>query len=134
MKQDSISLAIFKLNLDSNNDYRFIICGKISNEQEYISQVKYFIDGGEGGTSQFLNTQPYTWTQIKSKQAEADFEIEIKTLRAKRNKLLADTDYLALSDNTMTEEVRTYRQALRDITEGLSTIAEVEAVEFPVKP
>ena len=59
---------------------------------------------------------------------------ELDSLRAKRNKLLADTDYLALSDNTMTEEARTYRQALRDITEGLTTKEQVEAVVFPTKP
>jgi hypothetical protein len=57
----------------------------------------------------------------------------MEDLRAKRNKLLADTDYLALSDNTMTEEVKTYRQALRDITEGLTTKEQVEAVVFPTK-
>jgi hypothetical protein len=57
----------------------------------------------------------------------------METLRAKRNKLLAATDYLALSDNTMTEEVKTYRQALRDITEGLTTKEQVEAVVFPTK-
>ena len=59
---------------------------------------------------------------------------ELDSLRAKRNKLLSDTDYLALSDNTMTEEARTYRQALRDITEGLTTKEQVEAVVFPTKP
>jgi hypothetical protein len=57
----------------------------------------------------------------------------METLRAKRNKLLSATDYLALSDNTMTEEVKTYRQALRDITEGLTTVAQVNAVVFPTK-
>ena len=62
------------------------------------------------------------------------FSITIRNLREKRNKLLADTDYLALSDNTMTEEARTYRQALRDITEGLTTKEQVEAVVFPTKP
>jgi hypothetical protein len=50
----------------------------------------------------------------------------MEDLRAKRNKLLADTDYFALADNTITEELRTYRQALRDITEGLSTVEQVE--------
>lgn len=63
-----------------------------------------------------------------------EFDIAIKDLRAKRNKLLADTDYLALSDNTMSAEMITYRQSLRDITEGLTTVADVEAVTFPTKP
>jgi len=36
--------------------------------------------------------------------------------RAKRNGLLAETDYLALTDNTLSAEMSAYRQALRDIT------------------
>ena len=66
--------------------------------------------------------------------AELQFDMAMEDLRAKRNKLLADTDYLALSDNTMSAEMRTYRQSLRDITNGLTTVADVEAVVFPTKP
>lgn len=62
------------------------------------------------------------------------FESAMADLRTKRNNLLAQTDYLALSDQTMTAEMTTYRQALRDITNGLTTVADVEAVVFPEKP
>ena len=62
------------------------------------------------------------------------FDREIAELRRNRNILLAETDYLALSDNTMSEAMTTYRQALRDITNGLTTVADVEAVVFPNKP
>ena len=55
-------------------------------------------------------------------------------LRQERNRRLAETDFYALSDVTMSEEMTTYRQNLRDITEGLTTVEEVEAVEFPTKP
>ena len=55
-------------------------------------------------------------------------------LRKDRNKLLVETDYLALSDNTMSEEIKEYRQQLRDITNGLTTVEEVKAVVFPTKP
>jgi hypothetical protein len=75
-----------------------------------------------------------TLAQLEQYNVQADLYVAMETLRAKRNKLLADTDYLALADNTMTEEVRTYRQALRDITEGLTTKEQVEAVVFPTKP
>jgi hypothetical protein len=71
---------------------------------------------------------------IKAKVAEFDKEIPLNLLRLKRNKLLAETDYLALSDQTMTAEMTAYRQALRDITNGLTTVADVEAVVFPEKP
>ena len=81
-----------------------------------------------------------TAEEIAAKQADETawndgaFDMAMEDLRAKRNKLLADTDYLALSDNTMSTEMTTYRQALRDITNGLTTVADVEAVVFPTKP
>jgi uncharacterized protein with von Willebrand factor type A (vWA) domain len=55
-------------------------------------------------------------------------------LRDKRNNLLAETDWMANSDVTMSDTMRTYRQQLRDITNGLTTVEQVEAVEFPEKP
>jgi len=62
------------------------------------------------------------------------FQMAMETLRGTRNSLLAETDYLALSDQTMSAEMTAYRQALRDITNGLTTVADVEAVVFPEKP
>jgi len=62
------------------------------------------------------------------------FDRSMENLRTKRNSLLAQTDYLALSDQTMSAEMTTYRQALRDITNGLTTVADVEAVVFPERP
>jgi len=72
-------------------------------------------------------------------QEEADWEAgafdrAMADLRQKRNALLSATDFHALSDNTMSDEMKDYRQQLRDITEGLSTKAQVEAKEFPTKP
>ena len=61
------------------------------------------------------------------------YDRSIKELRQTRNNLLAKTDYLALSDNTMSSELTTYRQALRDATNGLTTVVEVEAYEFPTE-
>ena len=79
-------------------------------------------------------TPPIPKEQILAIIPQVELDIAMETLRAKRNKLLSDTDYLALSDNTMTEEVKTYRQALRDITEGLTTLAKVKKVKLPIKP
>ena len=62
------------------------------------------------------------------------FEEAIQELRAERNSKLAETDYLALSDQTLSADMTTYRQQLRDITNGLTTVADVEAVVFPTKP
>jgi len=62
------------------------------------------------------------------------FDRAIADLRQKRNTLLSATDFHALSDNTMSDEMKQYRQDLRDITEGLATEQEVKDTEFPTKP
>ena len=61
------------------------------------------------------------------------FNRAIEDLRIKRNRLLAETDHLALSDQTLSDDMKTYRQELRDITNGLTTKDEVDAVTFPTK-
>ena len=58
----------------------------------------------------------------------------LKILREKRNKLLAETDYLALSDATLTSNMTTYRQALRDLPNGKDTVAKCENATWPTKP
>ena len=62
------------------------------------------------------------------------FDEAMEDLRTKRDKLLSATDYLALSDNTLSTEMTTYRQALRDITNGLTTVEDVNSVTFPTRP
>ena len=55
-------------------------------------------------------------------------------LRSKRNRLLAETDYLALSDNTLSDDMKTYRQNLRDLPAGKDTVAKCENATWPTKP
>ena len=55
-------------------------------------------------------------------------------LRQKRDVLLAETDYMALGDVTMTDAWKTYRQALRDITTQTPTDDALSNITFPTKP
>ena len=55
-------------------------------------------------------------------------------LRTKRNNLLKETDFYALSDVTMSSDMATYRQNLRDLTNGLDTAEKVDNVTWPTKP
>ena len=81
-----------------------------------------------------------TSQEIAQRQAEeiawnnGAFDRSLASLRAKRNALLSQTDYLALSDNTLSAAMSSYRQSLRDLTEGLSTVEQVNSVVFPTKP
>ena len=58
----------------------------------------------------------------------------LANLRAKRNRLLAETDYLALSDNTLSDDMKTYRQSLRDLPSGKDTVEKCENATWPTKP
>ena len=55
-------------------------------------------------------------------------------LTAKRNRLLAETDYYALSDVTMSDDMKTYRQNLRDLPAGKDTVEKCENATWPTKP
>ena len=45
---------------------------------------------------------------------------KLNEIRIIRNQKLSETDYLAMSDNTMSEEMKTYRQSMRDIPQDYS--------------
>ena len=66
--------------------------------------------------------------------ADGAFARAIASLRQDRNRLLAETAFYALSDVTMSDEMKKYRQDLRDITVGLDTEKKVKAKKFPTKP
>ena len=86
-------------------------------------------------TIQWLNgTTPISKADIEAQIPAVEFDMAMEDLRAKRNNLLKETDHYALSDQTLSDDMRTYRQSLRDLTEGLTTVADVEAVVFPTKP
>ena len=66
--------------------------------------------------------------------ANGAFDRAIADVRSKRNRLIAETDYLALSDNTLSSDMTTYRQNLRDITNGVDTVDKCNAISWPTKP
>jgi len=68
---------------------------------------------------------------VSAKQAELEAAIPMQQLRAARNQRLANTDWWASSDLTMTQEQIDYRQALRDITEAYTSL---DDVVWPTKP
>ena len=55
-------------------------------------------------------------------------------LRSKRNRLLAETDYYALSDVTLSDAMKKYRQDLRDLPAGKDTVDKCNNATWPTKP
>ena len=66
--------------------------------------------------------------------AAGAFDRAIAGLRQQRNQLLAETDFYALSDVTMSEAMTTYREDLRNLPDGLDTVNKVNNKVYPTKP
>ena len=66
--------------------------------------------------------------------ADGQLDRDLDHLRGKRNRLLAETDFYALSDVTLADNMKTYRQDLRDLPSGLDTVEKVANVTWPTKP
>ena len=67
------------------------------------------------------------WADAAPARALAD-------LRSKRNRLLAETDFYALSDVTLSDDMKTYRKDLRDLPAGKDTVDKCNNATWPTKP
>lgn len=72
-----------------------------------------------------------TWSQVETKKAELVLAKPLNEVREVRDRLIAETDWWASSDLTMTSEQTAYRQALRDITDNCTSL---DDVTWPTKP
>ena len=83
---------------------------------------------------------PLSDAEITAREAEekawADGTLDrgLESIRQERNRLLVKSDYMGNSDVTMSSAWKTYRQALRDITNGLDTIDKINNVTWPTEP
>jgi hypothetical protein len=85
-----------------------------------------------------------TADEIAARQAEETawtngaFDRAIADLRAKRDKDLTDSDWTQLGDTTLTNDQKQawmrFRTELRDITKGLTTVDDVNNLDYPDKP
>jgi len=74
-----------------------------------------------------FNNNNTAWTNAAPARRMVD-------LRRQRDILLAETDYMALGDVTMTDAWKTYRQALRDITDQTPSDDVLSNITWPTKP
>ncbi len=83
-------------------------------------------------------TTPISKADIQAQFPIVELDTAMEDLRAKRNRLLAESDYIVTMNLEAGTEIpanwSTYRQNLRDLTEGLTTVEQVNTVVFPAKP
>lgn len=73
------------------------------------------VDDGAGAFDADGNQIELDQALVDAAAVEVAAELALRDLRRERNRFLAETDYLALADMTLTDEMRAYRQALRDL-------------------
>ena len=87
-----------------------------------------------GNKVQFTSAEETARDNEETAWANAAPARALADLRGKRNRLLAETDFYALGDVTLSDDMKTYRKDLRDLPSGKDTVAKCEDATFPTKP
>ena len=112
----------------------WVLRGEPENADEFgamFRKVTGTTDDGSAIESDNSADWGVTWDQVNVKLQDLTAAEPLKFLREERDRLIAETDWWASSDLTMTAEQTAYRQALRDITEDYSSL---DDVVWPTKP
>jgi len=112
----------------------WVLRGEPTTEDEFNSMFKK-VTGADANGSAIESSDPddfgTDWATVSAKRDELTAAEPMDALRAERDRRIAETDFYALSDVTMSAEMETYRQALRDITESATSF---DDVVWPTKP
>ena len=112
----------------------WVLRGEPTTEDEFNSMFKK-VTGADANGSAMESSDPADfgtdWATVSAKRDELTAAEPMVALRAERDRRIAETDFYALSDVTMSAEMETYRQALRDITESATSL---DDVVWPTKP
>ena len=116
---------------------QFVLYGEPTSAQSFDAAFRLVVGVDDNGTA-ILESDPKVWQHNGITWALVDRELTdlnkaepLKLLREERNRRIAETDWWASSDLTMSAERTTYRQALRDITKTYSSL---DDVVWPDKP
>lgn len=112
----------------------WVLRGEPTSEAEFnemFRKVTGADDNGSAIESDDTSTWGVTWAQVSAKKTELAAAEPMRLLRAERDRRLAETDWWASSDLTMTSAQTAYRQALRDIPASATSL---DDVTWPTKP
>jgi len=125
----SIAQALSELGVTE-----WVLRGEPTSEAEFNEMFRK-VTGADANGSAIESANPAdwgtSWTAVKAKFDELEAGEPLKLLREERDRRIAQTDWWASSDLTMTSEQTAYRQALRDITESYQSL---DTVVWPTKP
>ena len=112
----------------------WVLRGEPTSEAEFNEMFRKVTGADANGTAiESANPAEWgvTWAQVSAKKAELVAAEPMRLLRQERDRLIAETDWWATSDRTMTAEQTAYRQALRDVPQNYTSL---DDVVWPTKP
>jgi len=125
----SIAEALTELGIKE-----WVLRGEPTTEDEFNEMFRK-VTGADSNGSAIESANPddwgTTWSAVKAKADELKAAEPMKLLRAERDRLIAETDWWASSDLTISDERKAYRQELRDITKSATSL---DDVKWPTKP
>ena len=96
----------------------WVLRGEPTTEAEFNSMFRK-VTGADSNGSAIESSNPSdwgtTWKAVSDKKAALIAAAPMAELRKQRNAKLAETDFHAMSDVTLSSDMKTYRQALRDL-------------------
>ena len=121
----------------------WVLRGEPTTEAEFNAMFRKVTGADSNGSAiESADTSDWgvTWSQVSAKKTELVNAEPMRLLRVERNRLLAETDWMANSDVTLADNWKTYRQSLRDLPASakpkLSSDGSLDmsSVTFPTKP
>ena len=109
----------------------WVLRGEPTTEAEFNEMFRKVTGSDANGTAIESADHGIAWATVAAKRDELIAAQPMKELRAERDRKLAETDWWAVADRTMTAEQTAYRQALRDITNSYTSL---DDVVWPTKP
>ena len=121
----------------------WVLRGEPTSEDEFKTMFRKVTGADANGSaieSDDTSKWGVTWKQVSDKMTAIDAAAPLKQLRVERNAKLAETDFHAMSDVTLADNMKTYRQQLRDLPAAAggkdATLKDgvLENVTWPSKP
>ena len=123
----------------------WVLRGEPTNEEEF-NQMFRKVTGADANGSAIESADPKdwgtTWEKVTAEKKKLTDAEPMRLLRLERNRLLAESDWMANSDVTMPDEWKTYRQQLRDFPASPKINPQLQddgtlnmtSVSWPTKP
>ena len=133
MHHEELQMTTVPLALKALEIKDWVLRGEPTTEAEFNDMFRKVTRSKDGSSIESDKPSDFgvTWKQVSDKLKALKDAEPMRLLRLKRDRLLAETDWWASSDLTITTAQKKYRQDLRNITKSATSL---DDVKWPTKP